>query len=83
MDVKQEDESFVSVFDGAGGARKPKAGALVFLPLGCLTGLLGINVGGQPGVETPWASAAVCAILAVLAGLAGLEVLLLRHLKWI
>lgn len=54
--------------------------AAVFLPLGFLTGLLGINVGGLPGVETPWAFAVVCLILAVLAGL---EVWLLRHLKWI
>lgn len=54
--------------------------AAVFLPLGFLTGLLGINVGGLPGVETPWAFAVVCLILAVLAAL---EIWLLRHLKWI
>ncbi len=54
--------------------------AAVFLPLGFLTGLLGINVGGMPGADTPWAFAAVCVILAVLAGL---EVWLLRRLKWI
>ncbi|MPZ09765.1 MAG: zinc transporter ZntB [Kiloniellaceae bacterium] len=54
--------------------------AAVFLPLGFLTGLLGINVAGLPGAETPWAFAAVCAILAVLAGL---ELWLLRRLKWI
>jgi len=29
--------------------------AAVFLPLGFLTGLLGINVGGMPGAENPWA----------------------------
>jgi len=54
--------------------------AAVFLPLGFLTGLLGINVGGLPGVDTPWAFAAVCVVLVVLAGL---EIWLLRHLKWI
>ncbi|WP_340118292.1 zinc transporter ZntB [Pelagibius sp. 7325] len=54
--------------------------AAIFLPLGFLTGLLGINVGGLPGVDTPWAFAAVCGILALLAGL---EIWLLRHLKWI
>lgn len=27
--------------------------AAIFLPLGFLTGLFGINVGGMPGVETP------------------------------
>ena len=35
----------------------------IFLPLGLLTGLLGINVGGMPGVESPWAFAIVCIIL--------------------
>ncbi|MEQ9609918.1 MAG: zinc transporter ZntB [Kiloniellaceae bacterium] len=54
--------------------------AAIFLPLGFLTGLLGINVGGLPGVDTPWAFAAVCGILALLAGL---EIWLLRRLKWI
>lgn len=54
--------------------------AAIFLPLGFLTGLLGINVGGMPGADTPWAFAAVCGILAVLAGL---EIWLLRRLKWI
>ncbi|MFT4512226.1 MAG: zinc transporter [Planctomycetota bacterium] len=39
----------------------------VFLPLGLLTGLLGINVGGMPGVESPYAFWVVCAILAVVA----------------
>ena len=41
--------------------------AAVFLPLGLLTGLLGINVGGIPGTETPWAFAMVCSILVILA----------------
>ncbi|MBN1759236.1 MAG: zinc transporter ZntB [Chitinispirillaceae bacterium] len=41
--------------------------ATIFLPLGLLTGLLGINVGGIPGADTPWAFPAVCGILAVLA----------------
>ncbi|MEQ8326940.1 MAG: zinc transporter ZntB [Parvibaculum sp.] len=54
--------------------------AAVFLPLGFITGLLGINVGGLPGTDDPFAFAVVCAILAVLAGL---EVWLLRRLKWI
>ena len=37
--------------------------AAVFLPLGLLTGLLGINVGGIPGANADWAFWAVCAIL--------------------
>lgn len=38
----------------------------VFLPLGLLTGLLGINVGGVPGTENPFAFWIVCAILLAL-----------------
>ena len=29
--------------------------AAIFMPLGLLTGLLGINVGGIPGTDSPWA----------------------------
>ncbi len=36
--------------------------AAVFLPLGFLTGLLGINVGGLPGANWPYAFALVCAL---------------------
>lgn len=39
----------------------------VFLPLGLLTGLLGINVGGIPGSDNGWAFLAVCLLLLVLA----------------
>lgn len=37
--------------------------AAVFLPLGLLTGLLGINVGGIPGSDDPQAFLVVCALL--------------------
>jgi zinc transporter len=37
--------------------------ATLFLPLGFLTGLLGINVGGIPGSDVDWAFWAVCALL--------------------
>ena len=40
--------------------------AAIFLPLGLLTGLLGINVGGMPGVESPGAFLWVCISLVVL-----------------
>lgn len=40
----------------------------VFLPLGLLTGLLGINVGGVPGEKNDWAFEIVCVILVALAG---------------
>ena len=41
--------------------------AAIFLPLGLLTGLLGINVGGIPGTESPWAFFIVTVFLMVLA----------------
>ena len=41
----------------------------IFLPLGLLTGLLGINVGGIPGTENNWAFTIVCLILVGLAGI--------------
>ena len=48
--------------------------AAIFLPLGFLTGLLGINVGGMPGADTPWAFWAVVALCVAL-GVAGLWVM--------
>jgi len=42
--------------------------AALFLPLGLLTGLLGINVGGMPGVDNPYAFSIVCAILILVGG---------------
>jgi len=53
--------------------------ATVMLPLGFLTGLLGINVGGIPGTDTPWAFWAVCGILLVFLVL---ELWLLKKLNW-
>ena len=50
--------------------------ATIFLPLGLLTGLLGINVGGIPGTESRWAFIVVCAALLVIA--AGLYVFFKR-----
>lgn len=41
--------------------------AAIFLPLGLLTGLLGINVGGIPGADNPWAFSLVTAGLVVIA----------------
>ncbi|MDQ2092348.1 zinc transporter ZntB [Marimonas arenosa] len=39
--------------------------AALFLPLGLITGLLGINVGGIPGAEVGWAFWGVCGLLLV------------------
>jgi zinc transporter len=52
----------------------------VFLPLGLLTGLLGINVGGIPGADTPWAFAAVAVGLGVLGAI---ELWVLKRFGWI
>ncbi len=54
--------------------------AAIFLPLGLLTGLLGINVGGIPGADNPFAFIIVTiALLAIAAGL----VWLFRRIRWL
>ena len=53
--------------------------AAIFLPLGFLTGLLGINVGGIPGSENPWA---FLIFLLFLAGIITAQMLWFRHKKW-
>lgn len=54
--------------------------AAIFLPLSLLTGLLGINVGGIPGVEWEWAFWLVTAGIVVI-GILGY--MLLRRLRWV
>ncbi len=54
--------------------------ATVLLPPSLITGLLGINVGGMPGADQPWAFATVVVLLLVLAMV---EIVVLRRLKWI
>lgn len=51
----------------------------IFLPLGLLTGLLGINVGGIPGTENKWAFTVFCVLLA---GIAGVQIWFFRRKKW-
>lgn len=51
----------------------------IFLPLGFLTGLLGINVGGMPGADNPNAFWIVSGGLAVLVAI---QLFVLRRLKW-
>lgn len=53
--------------------------AAIFLPLGFLTGLLGINVGGIPGSDVAEAFFIFCAILTVV--VIG-QVYLFKRLKW-
>jgi zinc transporter len=53
--------------------------AALFLPLGFLTGLLGINVGGIPGAENPHGFAL---FLLGIAGVVVLQFWLFRKMKW-
>lgn len=53
--------------------------AAIFLPLGFLTGLFGVNVAGMPGADWPWAFAALSAGTLVI-GLA--LYFYFRHLRW-
>lgn len=52
---------------------------VVFLPLGLLTGLLGINVGGIPGAQSPYGFMAICFLLLVIVVF---ELLLLKKMRW-
>lgn len=56
--------------------------AAVFLPLGLITGLLGVNVGGIPGGgdNHPWAFWVLCAMLVVLAGV---QVWWFKRKRWL
>lgn len=54
--------------------------AAIFLPLGFVTGLFGINVGGMPGVESPNAFWVTCLGVGVIVLI---ELLIFRFLKWI
>lgn len=54
--------------------------AAVFLPLGFLTGLFGVNVGGMPGIEAPWAFAILSISMLVIAILA---IWLLKKVNWL
>lgn len=51
----------------------------IFLPLGFLTGLFGINIGGMPGVDNPMA---FWEFAAVLTGLVIVQIILFKVLKW-
>lgn len=54
--------------------------ASIFLPLGFVTGLLGINVGGMPGADSPLAFAIVTAGLVLLATI---QAIVFRWLRYI
>ena len=54
--------------------------ATIFLPLGFFTGLMGINVGGMPGVES---HAAFWVVVAICLGVTGGLALVLRFKRWL
>lgn len=54
--------------------------AAIFVPLGFLTGLFGVNLAGIPGATFPYAFAILCGAMALI-GVAGY--LTLRWLKWL
>lgn len=51
----------------------------IFLPLGFITGLLGVNVAGIPGTEASWAFAALCVVTAIIVAV---ELWFLRKKRW-
>lgn len=52
--------------------------ATVFLPIGFVTGLLGVNVGGIPGADDPWAFAG---LVGLLAALIAIELWIMRRMR--
>ncbi|MCJ8167822.1 zinc transporter ZntB [Atopomonas sediminilitoris] len=52
----------------------------LFLPLGFVTGLLGINVGGMPGAQSPWG---FWIALGIMLTLSTVQLLVFRRLRWI
>ena len=52
----------------------------IFLPLGLITGLLGINVGGIPGSENPFAFIFVCLLMVVI--VIG-QIMIFRKKSWV
>lgn len=52
----------------------------VFLPLGFVTGLFGVNVGGMPGVDNTLAFALLCGAMVILVGIL---FYLFKRMKWL
>ena len=54
--------------------------AVVFVPLGFLTGLLGVNLGGIPGADSPIGFASFCGILIAVTSL---MILTFKRIRWL
>lgn len=55
-------------------------GAGIFLPISFLTGLFGVNIGGMPGLDSPWAFTILCVTML---GLCLVLLLVLRKKGWL
>ena len=54
--------------------------AAIFMPLGFLTGLLGINIGGIPGADNKWA---FLIFIAMLVGVVTFQLMYFKKKKWL
>lgn len=77
--VQDDHDLFVAQTQARHGYRLSLVAA-VFLPLGFLTGLFGVNIGGMPGLDNPLAFVWLCLAMAALA-LA--MVILLKLSRWL
>ena len=53
--------------------------AAIFLPLGFVTGVLGMNMAGMPGAKDPWAFWEVCFLIVIIVLF---EVWIFKKKKW-
>jgi len=53
--------------------------AAIFLPLGFLTGLLGVNIGGIPGMDNPAAFLIFCTLLVVIVAV---QIMVFKKKRW-
>jgi len=77
--VQFEHDQHIAQKQAAHGYRLSLA-AGIFLPLGFLTGLFGVNLAGMPGTENPWAFALLCLSMVAL-GL--LLLFVLKLIRWL
>ncbi len=66
ISVQDEHDQMIAQRQANHGYRLSLA-AGIFLPLGFLTGLFGVNVAGMPGTQNPWAFAILSAAMVVIA----------------
>lgn len=77
--VKSEHDQDIAQRQAAHGYRLSLA-AGVFLPLGFMTGLFGVNLAGMPGTQNPWAFGVLCASMVAIGVIL---TLVLKRLRWL